>query len=268
MPVRILLILNSSNVLKSIKMDLTEIKLHQEDGIAWITLNRPAKLNALTPTMMEEWRKVLISLEGDKSCRVIVIDGEGKSWSAGVDLAVFQTSKIESGNQMYDDGMEIMRLLENMPQVTIAMVNGYCFTGALEMMLAFDMAICADEAKIGDTHAKWGILPKWGLTQRLQNQVGLRKAKQMSFTTQTVLGKEAEKIGLVNESVPLSELKERTLEIAQQIIGNSRQTIASIKTLYQFGSMHTMKEGLDFETAYQAELTDKTDNLKNFKKEI
>lgn len=249
-------------------MNLTEVKLHREDGIAWITLNRPAKLNALTPTMMEELREVLTSLEKDETCRVIIVDGEGKSWSAGVDLTVFQTSKIESGNQMYDDGIEIMRLLENMPQVTIAMLNGYCFTGALEIMLAFDMVICADEAKIGDTHAKWGILPKWGLSQRLQQQVGLRKAKQMSFTTQTVSGKEAERIGLVNESIPLVKLKERTLEIAQQIIGNSRQTIASIKTLYQFGSLHTVKEGLDFERDYQAELTDKKDNLKNFKKEI
>lgn len=249
-------------------MKLTEIRYHQEDGIAWITFNRPAKLNALTPTMMDEWRTVLSSLKQDESCRVIIVEGEGKSWSAGVDLTVFQTSKIESGNKMYDDGMEIMRLLENMPQVTIAMLNGYCFTGALEIMLAFDMVICADEARIGDTHAKWGILPKWGLSQRLQQQVGLRKAKQMSFTTQTVSGKEAERIGLVNQSVPLAELKQTTLEIAQQIIGNSRQTIAAIKTLYQFGSLHTMKEGLDFETDYQAELTDKKDNLKNFKKEL
>lgn len=249
-------------------MKFSEIKYHQKDGIAWITLNRPTKLNALTPIMMEEWRTILASLEQDESCRVIIVSGEGKSWSAGVDLSVFQTSKIESGNKMYDDGIEVMRLLENMPQVTIAMLNGYCFTGALEIMLAFDMAFCADEAKIGDTHAKWGILPKWGLSQRLQQQVGLRKAKQMSFTAQAVSGKEAEKIGLVNQSVPLSELKETTAKIAQQIIANSRQTIASIKTLYEFGSMHTMKEGLDFEKDYQAELTDKSDTLKNFKKEI
>ncbi len=247
---------------------VTQIKVKKEGQIARITLFRPDKMNALTEQMIVEWRQVLEELKEDKDCRVIIVTGEGKAWSAGVDLSVFQRIKVEPGFDMHKDGCAIMDLLETMPQATIAMVNGYCFTGALELMLAFDMVICADEAKIGDTHAKWGIPPKWGMTQRLQQKVGILKAKEMSFTAQAVDGKTAEKIGLVNQSVPLADLEKTTLNLANQIIENSAQTIVAIKTLYHYGSMHTLKEGLDFEQKYEVELTDKQDVLKDFKKKI
>lgn len=249
-------------------MKLTQIILEREKELAWISLNRPEKLNALTPTMLKEWRAVLENLKGDASCRVVIVKGIGKSWSAGVDLSVFQEIKVEPGYDMYDDGVAIMNLLENMPQVCIAMLNGYCFTGALEILMAFDLIIAAEEAKIGDTHAKWGIPPKWGMTQRLQQQVGLRKAKELSFTAKTISGTEAERIGLVNKSVPLVELKSAVDTMVQQILGNSSQTIAAVKTLYQYGSLHGLKDGLIYEQEYQVELTDKKDTLKDFKKKL
>jgi len=249
-------------------MNLTQIRVKKEGQIARITLFRPDKLNALTEQMLVEWRQVLEELKTDENCRVIIVNGEGKSWSAGVDLSVFQRIKVEPGYDMHNDGSVIMDLLETMPQATIAMVNGYCFTGALELMLAFDLVVCADEAKIGDTHAKWGILPKWGMTQRLQQKIGILKAKEMSFTAQAIDGKTAEKIGLVNTSVPLADLEKTTLNLANQIIENSGQTIAAIKELYHFGAMHTLEEGLNFERDFEVILTDKTEVLKDFKKKI
>jgi len=159
----------------------------------------------------------------------------------------------------------VIRMLETMPQVTICQLNGYCFTGAMEIMLAFDLIIAADEAKIGDTHTKWGILPKWGMTQRLMNQVGMRKAKELSFTAKTISGQEAERIGLVNQSVPLRQLETTVKELTQQMLANSQQTIKAVKEMYQFGNTHALPEGLQFELDYQAELTDKTDTLKKFK---
>ena len=249
-------------------MEWTQIKYNRLDNIAWITLNRPEKLNALTEVMLQEWRQLLTEISKDDDCRVVVVQGEGKSWSAGVDLSMFQKTKVEPGYQMWEDGLEIMRLLENMPQVTIAMLNGYCFTGALEILMAFDLIVAADEAKIGDTHAKWGIPPKWGMTQRLMHQVGMRKAKELSFTAKTISGQEAAAIGLVNQSVPLSQLKETVDALIGQILQNSAQTIAAVKQLYQFGSLNSLKEGLDFERDYKMELTDKTKELKDFKKVI
>ena len=249
-------------------MNYTTIKYQNQGAIARITLFRPEKLNALTEIMLSEWRSCLEKIAADDACRVVIVNGEGKSWSAGVDLAVFQRIKIEPGFQAWEDGQEIMRLLETMPQVTIAELNGYCFTGALEILMAFDLIIAADEAKLGDTHTKWGIPPKWGMTQRLAQQIGLRKAKELSFTAQTFTGKQAAEWGLVNQSVPLSDLSETVAQLARTIIQNSGQTIAAVKDMYHFGSKHSLQEGLDYEQNFQTNLTDKADDLLNFKKKI
>ncbi len=249
-------------------MNFTEIKYERKDAIAYISLNRPAKLNALTEVMLKEWKNLLQELEQDESCRIVIVKGEGKAWSAGVDLSVFQRTKVEPGYQMWLDGVAIMDALERMPQVTIAMVNGYTFTGALEIMMAFDLVVAADEAKLGDTHSKWGIQPTWGMTQRLMQQVGKRKAKELSFTAEAISGTEAARIGLANKSVPLVDLQTTVDELTAKILGNSGQTIALLKDLYQYGSTHSITEGLAYEANYEFVNTDKVDTLKNFKKEI
>ena len=249
-------------------MTYQEIIVHQENNVAWITLNRPDKLNALTQVMISEWRSALEMLKDDIDCRVIVVNGAGKSWSAGVDLAVFQEIKVEPGFKMFEDGVAIMNLLETMPKVTIAMLNGYCFTGALELIMAFDLIYAAEEAKIGDTHAKWGIPPKWGMTQRLMHQVGMRKAKEMSFSGIPITGKEAEQIGLVNKAVPLDQLKTTVDLLIKQILENSHQAIGAIKEMYHYGSRHSLTEGLKYEKDYEVEFTDKKDTLKNFKDKL
>ncbi len=247
---------------------MSEILLDKQGPVARITLNRPEKLNALTGTMVEEWRKVLEGLSKDLDCRVVIVTGAGRSWSAGVDLSAFQEVKVEPGFQFWEDGMAVMELLETMPQVTICELNGFCFTGAMEIMMAFDLVVASEEAKIGDTHTKWGILPKWGMTQRLQHLVGLRKAKELSFTAQSISGKAAENIGLINKAVPAAELEQTVRQMAAQIIENSTQTIAVVKELYHHGSRHGLAAGLKFEENYQAPLTDKTDELANYRSNL
>lgn len=247
---------------------MAEILIEKKGAIAKITLNRPDKLNALTATMVAEWRKLLEELSGDSECRVVIVTGSGRAWSAGVDLSTFQTTKVEPGFQMWEDGMAVMHLLETMPQVTLCQLNGFCFTGALEIMMAFDLVIASEEAKIGDTHTKWGIPPKWGMTQRLQQLVGLRKAKELSFTAQAISGKEAEAIGLINRAVPDSELETAVNEMASQVIENSAQTISAVKNLYQYGSLHGLEAGLKYEIDYEAKLTDKTSQLTNYRSNL
>ena len=249
-------------------MTYTEIILEKKDNTAWIKLNRPDKLNALTPVMLREWKMVLKDLENDPDCRVIVVTGEGRAFSAGVDLDFFKNDKVEPGNPFHALGMEVMNLLESSTKPNIAMVNGYCFTGAMELMMAFDLIVAADEARIGDTHTKWGIPPKWGMTQRLQNVVGVRKAKELSFTAEAISGKEAERIGLVNKAVPLADLKKTVEEMAGKIIKNSAQGLAVVKNMYQFGNLHTLKEGIQYELDYDADISDKRDALQDFKKNI
>ena len=246
----------------------TQIIVEKQNHIAWIKLNRPDKMNALTPVMLREWKTALKELENDPDCRIIVVTGEGRAFSAGVDMDFFKNEKVEPGNPFHVLGMEVMHLLETSSKPNIAMVNGYCFTGAMELMMAFDLIIAADEAKIGDTHTKWGIPPKWGMTQRLQNQVGVRKAKELSFTAEAISGKEAARIGLANKSVPLADLKMTVKAMAEKIIQNSPQGLAVVKNMYQFGNLHTLKEGIQYELDYEADISDKRDALVDFKKNI
>ena len=96
----------------------------------------------------------------------------------------------------------------------------------------------------------------------------MRKAKELSFTAKPINGKEAERIGLINKAVPLTELRSAVTQLAEEIIQNSAQAIAAIKQLYQYGSQHTLEEGLQYELDFEMEVTDKTDTLKNFKNKL
>jgi enoyl-CoA hydratase/carnithine racemase len=244
-----------------------DIIVSQTNGIARISFNRPSVLNALSPNLIAELTEATQKIAADESVKVLIVTGEGRAWSAGVDLKALNES-IQGGQfsnfEVMEMGADFIKTLQAMPQVTIAMVNGFCYTGATEFMLAFDLVYAADEAKIGDTHAKWGIAPKWGMTQRLQQKVGMMKAMELSFTTEAVSGKEAERIGLVNKSVPLLDLEKTVNDVAAKILGNSAQTIAAMKSLYYFGANHGLAKGLEYEWQTEIAITDRQDFLRNF----
>ena len=246
-----------------------DIILSKANGIARMSFNRPAALNALSPNLIQEINEAAQQIAADDSIKVFIVTGEGRAWSAGVDLKALNES-IQGGQfsnfEVMEIGAAFIKTLQNMPQVTIAMVNGHCYTGATEFMLAFDLVYAAEEAMIGDTHAKWGIAPKWGMTQRLQQKVGLMKAMEMSFTCQPVNGKEAEKIGLVNRAVPLAELESVVVGIAEKIKSNSAQTIAAMKSLYYYGANHGLQKGLNNEWEIEVKITDREEFLRNFSK--
>jgi enoyl-CoA hydratase/carnithine racemase len=109
-------------------------------------------------------------------------------------------------------------------------------------------------------------MPTWGMTQRLPRLVGIMKAKELSFTCKPISGKEAERIGLVNRAVPLEELDKTVLELANDILQNSAQTIAALKHLYNEGIHTTLEEGLKIETDYKVQITDRTEFLRAFEK--
>jgi enoyl-CoA hydratase/carnithine racemase len=248
-------------------MEYQNILVDKKEGIATITLNRPTVLNALSPKLVEELKVATDDIKRDHDVKILVVKGEGRAWSAGVDLKALNEN-IQGGqfasDQILTDGLAFIENLQTMPQVTIAMVNGFCYTGATEFMLAFDLIVAADEAMIGDTHTKWGIIPKWGMTQRLQQRVGLLKAMELSFTAKAVNGKEAERIGLVNKSVPLAELEKTVMDLAKQIMTNSPQTIDAVKELYYAGANPQIKEGLDAEQAMDIKITDREEFLRDF----
>lgn len=250
-------------------MEYQDIIISYREAIAIISLNRPAALNALSPLMIQELKHILQQIAQRTDIKVVILKGEGRAFSAGVDLKALNEG-IQGGqfkaSDILQDGNDIAHTLRTMPQPSIVLVHGHCYTGATELMMFFDLILAAEDAKIGDTHTKWGILPKWGMTQRLPRLVGILKAKELSFTAKPITGKEAERIGLVNKAVPLDKLEETAFELANDILQNSAQTIAAMKHLYNEGFSKTLEEGLAIEQAFLTEITDRAEFLRDFEK--
>lgn len=240
-----------------------------ERGIVTITLNRPDVLNALSPALINELLRATKHFSEDPAAKLLIVTGAGRAFSAGVDLQSMN-SNIQGGqfsaDTILNEGNQFLELIKTMPKVAIAMVNGFCFTGATELMLGFDLIYAADEAKIGDTHTKWGIAPKWGMSQRLALRVGQLKARELSFTAEPVKGIEAARIGLVNASFPLEQLGAEVKEVAKKILSNSAQTVAAMKELYNVGAYGTLEEGIKYESETRYDINDREEFLREFKK--
>lgn len=248
-------------------MSYTDILYAKEESICRISLNRPKVLNALSPLLISELKRAFEHAAQDDEIGVVILSGEGRAFCAGVDLKMMNES-IRAGRFSQDDilktGLQMIETIQTMPKVCIAMVHGHCYTGALELALAFDLLYVAEDCKLADTHAKWGILPKWGMTQRLPQKIGIMRAREMSFTAKTITGREAEQYGLANKAVPAGKLKAYVEGVAKDILKNSRQTIAAFKHLYHEGSHTTLREGLKIESKFDTEVTDRVEFLRAF----
>ena len=142
----------------------TTVRVEVEDGIAWVELNRPEKRNAMSPTLNAEMVEVLLELDADDDCGVLVLTGAGDAWSAGMDLKEY-FREVDGGPEHVqrrvrrDAAYWQWRLLRTYAKPTIAMVNGWCFGGAFTPLVACDLAIAADEATFGLSEINWGIPP-------------------------------------------------------------------------------------------------------------
>ena len=221
------------------------VKREDRDGIAILSLNRPEALNALSPMLFVELRQHIdnISTEQEKvGC--VILRGEGRSFSAGNDLKAIQSG--EKAPSPHDQA-ETLDCIERLPQPVIALVQGHCYTGSLELALSCDLLIAGDSAKFADTHGKWGLSPTWGMTQRLPRRIGLLQAKELMFSGRVVQGEEAVTIGLANQCVPDSSLLESGLKMAKSFLENSWFTLRADKMLINGGLDHTLGEGLIWE---------------------
>ncbi len=242
--------------------ELLETQL--SEGVAKIVLNRPDKLNALNLVLINELFTAIEDISGRADCRIIILSGAGRAFSAGVDLKENNAEAFGSDSGVLETGLRLSRLLDIIPQVTIAQVHGYCFTGALEIALMFDLMYCEEDTVFGDTHSKWSIMPRWGMTQRLSRRIGLHRAKEMSFRASPIKGIEAEKIGLVNRCYPAGDLDKGVNEVAKDILKNDVQTIQAIKKLYNDGFHTTLRDGLEIELAADPRLSGTAQLLQNF----
>ncbi len=250
-------------------MTFETIIYHKEAGIGRITLNRPEAMNAITTSMLAELTIAVGKAGGDDEVRVITLTGAGRAFCAGVDLKSLGSRKLEHGKvgDILDiPARELIQTIRAVPKPVIAVVNGFCFTGAMEIMLACDIVIASEEAKIGDTHSKWGLRPTWGMSARLPRRVGFLKAREMSFTAEAVTGREAERIGLVNRAVPADRLEDTLRELACGIMANSSESVAAYKYLYNSNESMLLDMSLELEFGSDFDITDTGERLGQFRK--
>ena len=244
-----------------------------ENNILTITLNRPEALNAYRPEMLIEIREIILKTEDDPNVAVIVIEGAGKAFSAGVDLKVLQGFDPEAGKigDLFDKPAALAwDTFRKSRCPIIAKVHGACFTGALEMALHCDFIFTTLDTKFGDTHAKFGLRPTWGMSQTLSQAIGVRKAKDMSFSARTVLGDEAVRLGIANEAVEDKDALDVLVDKrAGQIASNSQASVSAFKDLY-----NVAQSGLSMDDALKEEFSreypdikDTNDRLAGFKKD-
>ena len=221
-------------------MTYSKIILEKKNGIARITLNRPQALNALDEELLSELVTALDDIEKDDSVNVVILTGAGRAFSAGRDLNGVMEGREWVGGSRY-------KALEDLSKPVIAVVNGHCFTGSFELAMCADIIIASENAVFGDTHARFGITPGGGQTQRLPRQVGAKKAKELLFTCDTISASEAERIGIVNKVVPPDKLEEAALEMAGKILKNTPEAVKAIKSLVNKGMKTDLETGLKME---------------------
>ena len=227
-------------------MGKPELVLRNDDaGVATMTLNRPDQLNALSPALFVELRAHLDSLAGAiDQIGCVVLRGAGRSFCAGNDLRAIQAGDRAPEPHFQADTLQA---IEDLPQPVIAVVQGHCYTGGLELALACDLLLAAESARFADTHGKWALTPTWGMTQRLPRRIGPLRAKELMFSGRAIDGREAAAIGLANRVVPDSEIETASLELARAIVANSWHTLRADKRLVNAGQDFGLEQGLAFE---------------------
>ena len=224
------------------------VRFERDGAIVTLTLNRPEKRNALNLALWNELEAHLAAIEaaGD-AIAVVVLRADGPVFCAGNDLK-------ERGAKLptrFYQAKLVTRLAE-LPQPVIVAVQGGCYTGGLELALAGDIIVAAESASFADTHGKFGLVPAWGMSQRLPRRVGQWKAREMSFTGLPVSGAEAARIGLANHCVPDTDLDAKVRDLREAIAAQSRHSTFAYKRLYREQADLPLAAGLAHEVFYGA----------------
>jgi trans-feruloyl-CoA hydratase/vanillin synthase len=209
-----------------------------EDGIAWVSMNRPEKRNCISPTLASEMLGVINALEADSRCQVLVLTGTGDSFSAGMDLKEFfrdndHLSPPERAHIYRTNAAWQWRQFQFYSKPTIAMVNGWCFGGAFTPVISCDLAIAAEEAQFGLSEINWGIIPAGVVTKAVSQVMSQRDCLYYIMTGETFDGRKAASMGMVNEAVPLKDLRERTRALARNLMGKNPTVLRAAKHAYR-----------------------------------
>ena len=241
-----------------------EIRCELDGSTATVTLARPEALNAITPTMLAELNDAFASLAAMTELTVVVLTGEGRAFSAGVDLKSLGARVLEHGKvgDILDvPARALTERISTMDQIVVAKVNGHCFTGALEIALSCDLLAVAAEATLGDTHAKFGLRPTWAMSARLPRAVGNQTAKLLSYTARSVKGDDALRFGMAALCAPRAELDAAVAALVAEIAANSPESLAAYKDLYRSTAGLPLAEAIAYEYGTDYSFTDTAERL-------
>ena len=221
-----------------------------EDRIAWVNFNRPDKRNCMSPTLNRDMMEVLDLLEFRDDVGVLVLSGEGTAFSAGMDLKEYfretEAKGLGATRQAQRESYGWWRRLRWYQKPTVAMVNGWCFGGGYGPLFACDLAFAADEAQFGLSEINWGILPGGGATKVAVELLPFRKAMYHAMMGENVDGKTAAEWGLVNESLPLAQLKTRVMDVAKVLLAKNPVALKATKDAVRRVSVMSYDDAEDY----------------------
>lgn len=225
------------------------VRLGIENGIARLSLCRADALNAINSQLVREFNAALDIVEPDRSVKALIVAGEGRAFSVGADIDEFQRA--------IDEPDVLRRFLEELNALffrlgmldipVIAAVNGLTRAGGFELLLACDIAVAAEDAKIGDVHTPFGAMPGGGATQRAQRVIGRQRALELILTGRWLSGREAADYGIVLRAVPAKDLSDFVEQLVNQLRDKSRECLAGVKRAVRLGADMSLKDGVDLE---------------------
>lgn len=225
-------------------------------GVATVTLNRPRAMNALSRELRLELAATFTAFQDDADIGAVILTGAGRAFCAGMDLKeLSRTSQPlhESGSSK--SSMDVVRIMEAFDRPIIGAINGFAITGGFELALTCDVLIASREARFADTHARMGVMPGWGLSQKLSRVIGIYRARELSFTGNYLFAAQAEAWGLVNRVVASEDLLPTCRALASDMLSCELDMLRRLKQVINQGYARTLEEGLQIEQAAWREQT-------------
>ena len=228
-------------------MQYETIKLSVDGPVATLTLARPQVLNAISPAMIEEMGHALGQVATDRAVKALVVRGEGRAFCAGADLVAMEAAFADDGalRAYLQSFNRVLFALEELPVPVIALVHGHALAGGLEVLLACDLVLAAEDARIGDQHVNYGLMPGGGSTQRLPRRIGNQKAMELLFTGRWLTGQQAVAAGLALRAAPAEQLDDELARLLADITSKSREALGWIKAAVRHGQ--DLRQGVTFE---------------------
>jgi enoyl-CoA hydratase len=227
--------------------DILQCETHQH--VTTVTLNRPEQRNALSTALRTRITEAFLHLAEDNDTRVIILTGQGKAFSAGLDLKELGQQGLQTGSGTNTD---LHAAVTGVGKPLIGAINGSAITGGFELALMCDILIASSAASFADTHVRMGVVPGWGLSQRLSRLIGVSRAKELSFSGNFLSAELAERWGLVNHVLAPADLLPYCRKLAQEIVSVDPLTLQTVHKLIDYGSQHSLNEGLQREKTLSA----------------